>query len=736
MENIDSGNNLKYPVMSATLFEDFKQIGILPRTISLDRTSIKAAAANGRSISIKGVLNYEIKFKTEAGTDFIFNKFYVINKLANDLNLGKLQLDQLDVKWDFKKQTVCLLNKTVVLHSQRNKTSREQIQGITLIEDIVDKLETHLDKRKIIRLYSEFNVYVPPRSSIYVPLMAKQVHRDGAIDANGKAMVMSQSEKKRPFLRRYEEQKEIRRSNSRERVATKSHNNSSTQQHQGRHHRFNAQMRQLDTRENDYRRERDAKLKKAQEKIKEQERIQMLLRRDMRRPKEDTNSMRSAAIKKNTTPSINAKNQEKEENRTNTNDQRSKAIVYQTKEVNNETKETQEEFNLLQALQKMEKPKDGKYLCINEVNNETEDTQEEFNLLQALQKMEKQNSDFNNKTHKPSVSENMVLGTDTLLNFEEESEVGAKDDEEDDNMMAMYQQVDGALQAIVDKRTLQLVGYQMPALLEFLKEMEDVTIKQLIDDGNFIYTKETKLQKVPDDVTNTGEISEDKGNANTSKNQGKTGDKQFLIHDIDDFLIHDIDDTDDEMQDETIGGESVVSTSQTAGMNDETIGGESFVSTSLTALSIAIETQREFFLDEENALAKKKRLAQQKANTILAQLSKQKEIKDQLEQGKKEAQEKKDRLYAQYQKMRRNRDRKEKDYYEAKEQTEAKRKEHVEAENDLKNFDPLSGTTEALVARPNYDALLQEWKNVKEYITELDKQQKDLNEQIFSAYDD
>lgn len=87
--------------MSTTPFEELKRIKVLPRIMTLNRTHVEAASAGGDALCIKGVLKIELTFNTESGPKIGLDKFYLIDNLVNDLNIGKLQLDRLDTNWFF-----------------------------------------------------------------------------------------------------------------------------------------------------------------------------------------------------------------------------------------------------------------------------------------------------------------------------------------------------------------------------------------------------------------------------------------------------------------------------------------------------------------------------------------------------------------------------------------------------------------------------------------------------------
>ena len=120
---LDTGNNLQYTAMSSTLFDELKQTKILPNYISLNRTHVEAASAGGDTLYIKGVLNHHLTFSTESNTKIEFNKFYVIENLVNDLNIGKLQLDRLDTKWFFKRQAIWIKDTRLRLNLPKNSRS-------------------------------------------------------------------------------------------------------------------------------------------------------------------------------------------------------------------------------------------------------------------------------------------------------------------------------------------------------------------------------------------------------------------------------------------------------------------------------------------------------------------------------------------------------------------------------------------------------------------------------------
>ena len=131
---LDTGNNLQYTAMSSTIFEELKRIKILPKAIPLNRTHVEAASVGGDALYIKGVLNHDLTFNTESDTKIEFSKFYVIENLVNDLNIGKLQLDRLDTKWFFKRQAIWIKDTRLRLHLPKDSRSEESLQSVKVLK--------------------------------------------------------------------------------------------------------------------------------------------------------------------------------------------------------------------------------------------------------------------------------------------------------------------------------------------------------------------------------------------------------------------------------------------------------------------------------------------------------------------------------------------------------------------------------------------------------------------------
>ena len=59
---LDSGNTLKFPVISLKLLEKLKNTGQIPKLLKLRRTNVKVTSADAKKIRVEGILKYPLSF--------------------------------------------------------------------------------------------------------------------------------------------------------------------------------------------------------------------------------------------------------------------------------------------------------------------------------------------------------------------------------------------------------------------------------------------------------------------------------------------------------------------------------------------------------------------------------------------------------------------------------------------------------------------------------------------------
>ena len=86
--NLDSGNQLPYPIISGEFYNQLKSQNIIPNDIKLRMSKYKIESANQSPIMVRGTFKYPLKFFNE-DVKFIFETFLVMDNLTSDINFGK-----------------------------------------------------------------------------------------------------------------------------------------------------------------------------------------------------------------------------------------------------------------------------------------------------------------------------------------------------------------------------------------------------------------------------------------------------------------------------------------------------------------------------------------------------------------------------------------------------------------------------------------------------------------------
>ena len=127
---LDSGNELVYPVISTNVVDELKIMGVIPKTIKLKHSKAQVFSAAGEDMAMRGILAYRIPIQTKNEQQLPFKKYYVVDNLVNDINLGKSPLTQLNCKWTFKEDEVSVLEERMKLSPSRPMSSSCQVQTL------------------------------------------------------------------------------------------------------------------------------------------------------------------------------------------------------------------------------------------------------------------------------------------------------------------------------------------------------------------------------------------------------------------------------------------------------------------------------------------------------------------------------------------------------------------------------------------------------------------------------
>ena len=120
--NLDSGNQLLYPVMSGNFYDKLKSLEIIPSNMNIAPSTYTVESANGLPLMVRGMSKYPLKFSNSQDLKFVFNRFLIMDGLTTDINLGKGALDKLKVKWEFSKPRITMLGNFVELCSKSDYT--------------------------------------------------------------------------------------------------------------------------------------------------------------------------------------------------------------------------------------------------------------------------------------------------------------------------------------------------------------------------------------------------------------------------------------------------------------------------------------------------------------------------------------------------------------------------------------------------------------------------------------
>ena len=179
--NLDSGNQIPFPVISGKFYKQLKSLTIIPKHIKLKKSNYNVESANQSPMKISGILQYPLVFSND-NLKFTFNDFLIMDNLSTDFNFGKAILDILKTKWDFGKPNVTILDSDVKLCSQ----TRETLENIKFSTNpsIINSSS---------KLYPKHNIYLEPHSVSYIPLKARQ--KGKSISSQGNDLVIEGNSK-------------------------------------------------------------------------------------------------------------------------------------------------------------------------------------------------------------------------------------------------------------------------------------------------------------------------------------------------------------------------------------------------------------------------------------------------------------------------------------------------------------------------------------------------------------
>ena len=104
---LDTGNSMRYPIMTKRVYNELKSINVIPNNESLAESSVSIKAINNVIYKPKTlILKNPLTFLTEVGSKVTLDRFYVQNSSPSDINIGKYKLSELGTKWDLQRNFV------------------------------------------------------------------------------------------------------------------------------------------------------------------------------------------------------------------------------------------------------------------------------------------------------------------------------------------------------------------------------------------------------------------------------------------------------------------------------------------------------------------------------------------------------------------------------------------------------------------------------------------------------
>ena len=117
---LDTGNSMLYPLMTVSVLEELKSIEVISSKQKLLDTHSTGTGISGALFTTKTLnLETQLTFLTEVGTKIHLRNFYVVDKMPEDINIGKYAMSQLGIRWDSKQDYVYLGKDKIPLRSNK-----------------------------------------------------------------------------------------------------------------------------------------------------------------------------------------------------------------------------------------------------------------------------------------------------------------------------------------------------------------------------------------------------------------------------------------------------------------------------------------------------------------------------------------------------------------------------------------------------------------------------------------
>ena len=168
---LDSGNSLVYPAISTHVIDELKMMKIIPRNTELIKAKATIKGADGKAINIRGILNISLPIKIGNNQQLPLEKYYVVDALVNELNLGTYQMGRINCKWTFNTQEISIMGERKELIETNTDNRTDNFQVVAEDEKELSNLQRQLGEDKVHALYSKGNITLEAKTIRYIELI-------------------------------------------------------------------------------------------------------------------------------------------------------------------------------------------------------------------------------------------------------------------------------------------------------------------------------------------------------------------------------------------------------------------------------------------------------------------------------------------------------------------------------------------------------------------------------------
>ena len=160
--------------MSTTFFNKLKEQEIIPKEFALKKSNLSIKSADNTPLKIRGKMKFPLIFShpDNLNLKLKFGTFFIIDGLANSLNLGKPILDEISTVWDFTSNQIQIKDINIQLVENIEEENGGHIRSINYSPK----------PEKNIKLYNKKTTYLPPFSATYIRLKYSKVEDENIND--------------------------------------------------------------------------------------------------------------------------------------------------------------------------------------------------------------------------------------------------------------------------------------------------------------------------------------------------------------------------------------------------------------------------------------------------------------------------------------------------------------------------------------------------------------------------